>query len=170
MLLLVLTSPRRSCRVKCSCKLRGNDRPRHFLLYASSLAGTLRHTHPTPLPFQVSDEQTEHKVVVTDPMSHSWLFLGCHTYRHVSPLLTEELPDVIEGCQGTLPSGEKTQSEPSIRPLTLPRTGKGTALRPPPLSTLSTWLSSAVFLGVRFSERYFPWSSYRGPAATLPRS
>lgn len=133
-------------------------------------SGTQGHTHPTPLPFQVSDEQTADRVVVADPMSHSWLFLGCHTYRHVSPLLTEELPDVIEGCQGTLPSGEKTQSEPSIRPLTLPRTGKGTALRSPPLSTLSTWLSSAVFLGVRFSERYFPWSSYRGPAATLPQS
>lgn len=79
-------------------------------------------------------------------MSHSWLLLECHTYRHMSPLLTEELPDITEGCQSTLPSGEKTQSEPSIGPLTLPRTGEQTALRSPPFSSISLWLSSAVRL------------------------
>lgn len=35
------------------------------------------------------------------------------THRHMSSLLTKELPDVMEGCQGTLPSGEKTQGQPA---------------------------------------------------------
>lgn len=90
-------------------------------------------------------------------MSHSWLFLGCHTHRHMSPLLTEELPDITEGCQGALPSGERTQSEPSTVPLTLPQAGEGTALRLLPFQTsardshlLCPWLPgflNATFLG-----------------------
>ncbi|KAK2091084.1 hypothetical protein P7K49_030368, partial [Saguinus oedipus] len=33
----------------------------------------------------------------------------------MSPLLTKEPPDITEGCQGTLPSREKTQGQPSTR-------------------------------------------------------
>lgn len=81
----------------------------------------------------------------------------------MSPLLTEELPDVTEGCQGTLSSGGKTQSELTVRHLTLPQMGEGTAHGSPPFSSVSLWLSSAVSLAVGCSECYFPLSSYQGP-------
>lgn len=94
------------------------------------LAGTLRHqghTYPTLLPFQVPDEQT---VARGGGILHlTWLFLGCHTHRHMSALLTEKLPDITEGRQRTLPSGEKTQSQPRVKPLTLPQTDRQTDKR-----------------------------------------
>lgn len=80
-LLLLLISRRKSCRVKCSCQSRGKRQAlfSSFCMLLPWLApsGVQGHTHPTLLPFQVPDEQMVNwGWGEGNPMSRSWLLLG----------------------------------------------------------------------------------------------